>query len=307
MRRYHSISAYLQQRFGERVFKVALSNGCGCPNRDGTAGSSGCAFCSLEALRPSTEQGHVAGVRPIEVQIEEGLAYLRTRHGTVRAIGHFGNGSGTYASAESLRPFFFSAAAHPALVGLAISTRPDCIAPEHLELLRELSGQTFLWVELGLQSAHDRTLTRIGRGHTVEQFRRAHAMLREAKIPVCAHIILGLPGETPEMMLETIAFLNALPVWGIKIHNLHVLQGTPLEQLFHQGGVQIPTIERYASWVADAIEWLDPAILIHRFTGHGPRRLTVAPEWSVNKLAVMNAVEAELARRDGWQGKRRQA
>lgn len=303
MRRYHSIGVLLRQRFGERVCKIALQNGCGCPNRDGTAGWAGCAFCSLEALRPCTGREGPAAVRPIGEQIEEGLAYLQERHGAVRAIGHFGNGSATYAPAGSLRAPFFGAASHPAIVGLAISTRPDCIASEHVELLRELSGQTFLWVELGLQSAHDRTLRRIGRGHGVEHFREAHERLCAAGISVCAHVILGLPGEAREEMLQTVDFLNALKVWGVKFHNLHILKGTPLEELHRQGEVQLPAMELYASWVADAIERLEPSILIHRFTGHSPRRLTVAPEWSVNKLAVMNAVEAELQRRDAWQGK----
>ncbi len=300
--RYHSISTFLRTRFEGRVFKIALESGLGCPHRDGSVGRGGCSFCSLETLRPSTSW-KLSTIQPIPVQIEAGLKYLQGRHQAQRAIAHFGNASNTHADPERLRTLFEAAIRHPSIVGLAISTRPDCLDEGCVELLHELSQQTFLWVELGLQSAHNATLARIHRGHTVEQFTASCERLMRAHIPVCAHVILGLPGETPEMMHATTSFLSHIPVWGVKFHNLHVLKGTRLYDEWCAGAVEVPTLERYAGWVVDALERLHPSMVVHRVSGHGPKRLTVAPAWSINHLAIMNAVHAELLRRDTWQGK----
>lgn len=301
--RYKSINTVLKERFGERVYKVSLELGLGCPNRDGLKGSTGCTFCHAEALRPNTAKDSAAPRPSLAEQLAEGIAYIRARHGTTRSIAYFQNGSNTYARAHHLRPAFLEAAAHPAIVGLAISTRPDCIEDEHVQLLKEISGRTMLWVELGLQSACDETLVRIGRGHAVWDFEKAFRKLSAARINVCAHVVLGLPGESIETMLTTARFLNELGIWGAKIHNLHVLKDTPMEADYARGDVYVPTLKEYASWVVDFLEALSPEIIIHRFNSHSPRRLTIAPEWSVNKMATLNAVHAELERRDSWQGK----
>jgi len=302
--RYNSINALLRGRFGERVFKVTLEVGSGCPNRDGSKGSDGCSFCHPDALRASTWEGSGATPRPIGQQLDEGVEYIFRRHGSRRVISYLQSGSNTYMPKGRLAPILREAIAHPAVVGLAVSTRPDCIEDGHVRLLGDISRETMLWVELGLQSSHDGSLIRMRRGHTVSDFEHASRKLKEAGIDVCAHIVLGLPGETPEMMIETARFLNDSGVWGVKIHNLHVLKDTPLEEEFKRGEVPIPTLDEYAGWVTDFLEELDPAIVIHRFNSHSPRGLTVAPEWSVNKLATLNAVHAELERRDTFQGKR---
>jgi uncharacterized protein len=301
--RYNSINDLLKQRFGERVFKVTLESGCACPNRDGPLGSGGCTFCQPEALRPSTAREPGRSPAPIAAQLAEGIDYIRRRHGAQKVIAYFQNGTNTAAPAAELVPLFHTAIGHPAVVGLAISTRPDCIEEGHLELLQGLAAQTMLWVELGLQSAHDATLVDIRRGHTAAQFALATERLARAGIPVCAHVILGLPGETPEMMRATARFLNDAGVWGVKIHNLHVLAGTAMAERYERGELAIPSLAEYAGWVVDFLEELAPSIVIHRVNGHSPRRLTVAPAWSVNKLAILNAVEAELERRQTWQGK----
>ncbi len=302
--RYNSINTLLRRRFGERVFKVTLEIGSGCPNRDGTKGWRGCSFCRPDALRPSTsrEAGAIPG--PVAKQLDEGVEYILRRHGSRRVISYLQSGSSTYMPEARLAPILREAIAHPAVVGLAVSTRPDCIEDGHIGLLGDIARETMLWVELGLQSAHDVSLVRMGRGHTVSDFERALTRLKEADVDVCAHVILGLPGETPDMMTETARFLNETGVWGVKIHNLHVLKDTPLEGEFMRGEVRIPALEEYAGWVVDFLEVLRPEIVIHRFNSHGPRRLTVAPKWSVNKLATLNAVHAELERRDSFQGKR---
>jgi radical SAM protein (TIGR01212 family) len=318
--RYNSINDFLRGRFGERIFKVNLEIGSLCPNRDGTISTLGCSFCHPEALRPSTllrdcvtipsplmGEGQGEGdfsTTSIEAQLTRGIEYVRRRHGSHKVIGHFQNGSNTYAPAEKLAASFKACASHPAVKGLAISTRPDCINEDHLKLLEELSHNTFVWVELGLQSAHDETLQRINRGHSVCDFSNACRFLALRNIPVCAHVILGLPGETQEMMCETARFLNKTQVWGVKIHNLHVLRDTMMEKEYMEGRVEIPPLHVYAGWVVSFLEELSPDIVVHRVNSHSPRHLTVAPTWSINKLAVMNAVHAELKKRDSWQGKR---
>jgi uncharacterized protein len=302
--RYNSIGEFLRERFGERVFKVSLDSGCGCPHRDAADGLGGCAFCHREALLPSTAREITPAPRPIREQLEEGIDYIEKRHGTRRVIASFQSGTNTSAAAAALAPLFREAATHPQVAALSISTRPDAIAAEHLDLFRELASRTFLWVELGLQSAHEQTLAALRRGHTVQQFAEACRALSRAGIRTCAHVILGLPGETPEMMRRTAEFLSETGVWGVKIHNLHVLAGTEMERRYREGAVTIPTLEEYAGWVVDFLEALAPSIIVHRVNGHSPRQLTVAPAWSVNKLGIMNAVERELSLRDSWQGKK---
>ncbi len=302
--RYNSINTLLRGRFGGRVYKVTLDIGSGCPNRDGTYGREGCSFCHPDALRPNTSSDPQPTPKPLRAQLEEGIEYIHGRHGSQRVISYLQNGSNTYATAEWLGPLLDEAVAHPSVVGLAVSTRPDCVEQAHADLMAGLARRMMVWVELGLQSAHEETLIRIGRGHGVACFERAHALLSAAGIPVCAHVILGLPDETPGMMLDTARFLNDTGVWGVKIHNLHVLKETRLEGEFMEGKVHIPPREEYAGWVVDFLETLSPEIVIHRLSSHSPRRLTVAPKWSINKLATLNAVHDELERRDTFQGKK---
>ncbi len=304
MNRYNSINDFFKARFGQRVYKASLEIGSCCPNRDGKISKRGCSFCHPEALRPAIYKDEIPSGLSIQRQLDEGIDYIARRHGSHKVIGYFQSGSNTYAPADKLAPWFIAAASHPSVVGLAISTRPDCIEEEHIALIKEISLHTFVWVELGLQSAHDRTLERIGRGHTVRDFSDMCTRLALHNIPVCAHVILGLPGESVEMMCQTARFLNRTGVWGVKIHNLHILKDTRLEKEYWECKIRIPSQEEYAAWVVNFLEELSPEILIHRLNGHSPRHLTIAPKWSINKLATMNAVHEELERRDSWQGKR---
>lgn len=303
-KRYYSISSWLLSRFGERVYKVTLESGFSCPNRDGSFSRGGCIFCHPASYHPATAPVHGGSEKPIRAQIEEGIEYLKRRHGAARFIGYFQRGSNTHASPRAMAAVFGEAISHPDVAGLAISTRPDCIDADRIEVLSALAGKKPLWVELGLQSAHDKTLIAIRRGHSSSCFAEAARRLGEAGIPTCAHVILGLPGETPEMMKETARFINGCGIWGVKIHNLHVLKGTELSRLYEAGELSLPALEEYASWVADFLEELDPSTVVHRVSGHSPRRLTQAPTWSPNKLGIMNAVDAEMKRRESRQGLR---
>lgn len=324
-KRYNSVNDWLKKKFGGKIYKVSLESGCPCPNMDGTVGVGGCIFCNTESLRPATDLhltrretrdvrrelgcckdsdlGDRGSCLNIPSQLAIGIAYMKSRHRAEKFIAYFQNRSNTHAPTEHLRQIFGEALSHPEVVGLSVSTRPDCIDENHAELFRALSASKFVWVELGLQSAHDATLKLINRGHSAADFTRAINILNAAKIPVCAHIILGLPNETPGMMIETARFLNAAGVWGVKIHNLHVLRGTVLENLYNEGKVEIPSLKTYANWVVDFLEELNPKIIIHRVNSHSPRNLTVAPEWSVNKLAIFNEVELQMRKRGTWQGK----
>lgn len=304
-KRYNSVNEALRKKFGCRVFKVTLKSECSCPNRDGTAGLNGCAFCD--------ERSYEVSSNPVEKTKEKkntgetlksGIEYVKKRHNAAKFISYFQSGSNTNAPALKLRKLFYEAIDHPDVVGLAVATRPDCINDSHISLFEELSGKTLLWVELGLQSANDRTLKLLNRGHSVKDFESAVKKLKDRNISVCAHVILGLPGESEKDMLKTADFLNKIKIDGVKIHNLHILKGTLFEEWYREGKVKVCDLLTYARWAADFIEHLDPPILIHRVNGHAPRNLTVAPKWSVNKLAIFNAVEKELERRDGYQGKK---
>jgi len=290
--RYNSINAALKKRFGCKVFKVSLEGGFGCPNRDGKISTSGCAFCNEEAYLTKT----------LSPNLLDGIEYVKRRHGAAKFISYFQSGTNTYGPVKILKPLFEAAIDHPDVVGLAIGTRPDCITAENADLLEGLSRRTMLWVELGLQSANNETLRRINRGHTAFDFRNAAGILKQRNIPVVAHVILGLPGESIQDMHETAKFINETDIDGVKIHNLHVLKGTGLEKLYNEGKIELPALETYATWVADFLEQLKPSILIHRVNGHAPRHLTIAPQWSINKLAIFNAVERELKRRNTYQG-----
>ena len=278
-RRYHSINDVLKKRFGERTYKVMLDTGATCPNRDGALATAGCVFCNEQSYYPATDDKPSRTQHSISQQLEEGVAYARQRHDAEKFIAYFQRGSHTYGPLDTLTSSYEATLNHPDVVGLAISTRPDCLSEALCDTLAQIATKTMLWVELGLQSAHDTTLAHISRGHTVQDFIAAHARLRTRNIHTCAHIIVGLPGETGTQMIETAQFLARKGIWGVKIHNLHVLTGTKLEQMYQRNEVIIPTLEEYAGIVVDMLEHLPSEMVIHRINSHSPRRITVAPKW----------------------------
>jgi len=295
---YYDFRTYLRSVFGARVAKLPIDAGFTCPNRDGRSGTAGCVYCDGRgsALR---QAGPLPGV----------TEQLRAMEAKYRALGfskfipYFQTFTNTDAPLARLAALWDEAVGFsPGVVGLAVGTRPDCVPDETLDLLAAYRRQVRVHLELGLQSAHPATLARIGRGHTREQFDDAVRRAAARGLEVVAHVILGLPGETPAMMRETARTLAALPVAGVKIHALLVLDGTALAEGWRRGEVPLPDQSTYAGWVADFLELLPPAVFVERLTADGYRDILLAPAWSRNKPAVLQAVEAELARRGSRQG-----
>jgi radical SAM protein (TIGR01212 family) len=226
-----------------------------------------------------------------------GMEAMRRRYGAERFIAYFQAFTNTYAPLDTLKRLYAEATGFPDVVGLSIGTRPDCVPDEVLDLIASFVPRFDAWVEYGLQSAHDSTLRAIKRGHTVAQFTDAVVRARLRGIKVCAHVILGLPGETRAMMLDTACFIASFPVNGVKIHLLHVLKESPLEALYRDGRITLLSQAEYVSLVCDFLELLPPAMIVHRLTGEAPREILVAPEWALGKHAVLRAIRAELERR----------
>lgn len=298
-KRYNAFNFHLREHFGEKIIKVSFDGGFTCPNRDGKISTKGCIFCSPKG------SGDFAGDR--ELTIAEQFIQVRDR--TVKKwprakyIAYFQSFSGTYAGAEYLREIYNEALAIDDIVGLSVSTRPDCINDEVLEVLEEMNQRTYLWVELGLQSVHDSTLEWLNRGHDYACFIEALDKLRARGIRVCVHIILGLPCESRSQMIETAKKIGTKDIQGIKLHSLHVLRGTPLAEVMKNNELELITLEEYIKLVVDVLELLSPDIIIQRLMGDGPLEQVLAPKWTRKKWEVINGIERELENRDTWQGK----
>ena len=298
-KRYNLMGDYLKKRFGAKVVKISLNGGFTCPNIDGTKGTGGCTYCS------DSGSGDFAGspLLSISEQFSEGKKLPRAKWGTdVLYIPYFQANTNTYAPLPRLKALFEEALSLEKVVGLAVSTRPDCISEEIADYLGEFSKRTYLSVELGLQTVHDVTAEKINRCHTYEDFLRGFQMLKDRGINVCVHIINGLPGESREMMLETVRKVGGLGIHGIKIHLLHIIEGTRLAEQYLRGGLRTMELEEYIELVCDQIELLPADVLIERLTGDGARESLIAPLWSRDKRAVLNGIDKELRRRNTVQG-----
>jgi uncharacterized protein len=296
-KRYNAFSDELKRVFGCRVHRISVDAGFTCPNRDGTAGSDGCIYCGGEG---SGAFGIVRGV-PIAAQLEGGKEVMVRKYKAGKFIAYFQPYSNTYGPLERLRALYDEALAVKDIVGLIVGTRPDCLPPATLDLLAGYARRTWFWLELGLQSPHDRTLRQINRGHDFAAFAAAAKRCRELGIRVCAHVILGLPGESREDMLDTAGIINGLQIDGVKLHLLHVMRGTRLAEMYGRGEIRVMERDDYVGLVCDFLERLDSRISIQRLTGDGGRDL-VAPLWSLAKFEVLNAIDWELARRGSRQG-----
>ena len=295
---YRSFSAHLKERFGTRVHKISVDAGFGCPNRGGTRNLPGCLYCDPGG------SGAVGIDRRLTVaeQLEHGKEVMIRKYRAGKFLAYFQPFSNTCAPPGQLRRLYDEALAVADVVGLAVGTRPDCLDDDVLDLLADYHRRTYFWLELGLQSRHDRTLTWLRRGHDYACFLRAYAAAKQRGLQVCVHLIIGLPGEDRADLLATIAELARLEVDGVKLHLLHVLDGTPLGDLYRQGEIRVLSQAEYVGLIADVLERLPAATLIHRLTGDGPRDTLLAPLWSLNKWEVHNAIDAELARRGSSQG-----
>ncbi|TDM07683.1 TIGR01212 family radical SAM protein [Macrococcus lamae] len=301
-KRYHTWNYHLRQKFGQKIFKVALEGGFDCPNRDGTVAHGGCTFCSVAG------SGDFAGDRvdPIPVQFEKIKNRTHEKWKDGKYIAYFQAYTNTHAPLHVLKEKYEAALAQEGVVGLSIATRPDCLPDDIVEYLAELNERTYLWVELGLQTVHQQTSDLINRAHDMQCYYEGVAKLRKHNINICSHIINGLPGEDYNMMMETAHAVSDMDVQGIKIHLLHLLKGTPMVKQYEKGKLEFMTKDDYVSLVADQLEILPPEMIIHRITGDGPIELMIGPMWSVNKWEVLNAIDKELIDRDSWQGKKQE-
>jgi radical SAM protein (TIGR01212 family) len=298
-KRYYDLKSYFRNLFGTPVQKLTVDAGFTCPNRDGKLGFDGCSYC--DGRGSSWRQEGI--LPPLGQQIKIARSYYEKKGGAKKFLVYFQTFTNTYAPREKLAALWKEALAQDDVLGLAIGTRPDCLEEDTLDLLAELSRSHHLWLELGLQSLHPGSLKLINRGHTYECF--VEAVKRAAsrgRINLCAHIILGLPGETRQDMLATAHALAGLPLQGIKIHSLLALAGTALGEEYRQGRLTLPERSEYIDTVCDILEILPPKMVIHRLTAEGYQEIFLAPEWAKNKMAVLADIEKNLARRGSFQG-----
>lgn len=296
---YHSLDYALKAEFGEKVYKAALNGGFTCPNRDGKLGTKGCIFCSAEG------SGDFAASVELSVteQIDTAIEAIRKKTTANRFIAYFQSFTNTYGSISRMRRLFSEAVQHPNTAVLSVATRPDCIPDEVLDLLSEMNQIKPVWVELGLQSIHEKTATWMRRGYELSVFAEAVKKLRDRNITVIVHVILGLKDETKDMMLETIRYLNRLDIQGIKLQLLHVIDGTDLADEYRRGELTALSKEEYIDLLIDCLENLSPDVVIHRLTGDGPSKLLLAPMWSTRKREVLNEIHREMKLRESFQGK----
>ena len=296
---YYSLNRYLRERFGEKVYKLALDGGMSCPNRDGTLGSGGCIFCSA-CGSGDFAQGRCATVAE---QIARAKGRIRNKTGAEKFIAYFQSYTNTYAPVEYLETLFTEAISEPSVAALSIGTRPDCLPDEVVQLLARLNRIKPVWVELGLQTIHADTARRIRRGYELSIYEDAVARLKAAGLTVIVHVILGLPGEKREQMLQTIDYLGGVHrPDGVKLQLLHVLEGTDLAQMWRAGQVPVMEKEEYYDLLCECLRRLPPDMVIHRLTGDGPKRILLAPLWTGDKKRVLNDLNRELRRQNVRQG-----
>ena len=298
-KRFNSFNRVLRDGFDARVYKIGLRLDFTCPNRDGAVAVGGCIYCNNSSHTPANYRPRMS----VTEQLEQGAAALRRRHHAECFIAYFQSYTNTYDSPDRLEQLYREALAFPGVVGLAIATRPDCLADETLDLLARLARQTYLWLELGLESMRDRTLRWINRGHDLAQYIDAVERAHSRGLRICTHLILGFPGESRDEILEPAVFFNRLAIDGVKLHNLHVLKNTVLEKFYLAGFVPLLSQDDYAALVVDFLERLNPEIVMHRLSAEAHRTITVAPAWSIDKRGMHNRIHRELIGRDAWQGR----
>ena len=281
---YRSLNEELREKFGEKLYKLALDGGFTCPNRDGTIGSRGCTFC-------------LGGIERAKRRVEK-------KNPSGKYIAYFQSYTNTYAPAERLEALFGEAIAHPDIAALSVGTRPDCLPPEVLELLARLNKIKPVWVELGLQTIHEQTAEKIRRGYDLSVFDKAVKDCKAAGLYTVVHMIIGLPGETPEMAAQTADYIGKSGADGIKLQLLHVLRGTDMAEQYAAGEFEVMSMEEYISALEECVRRLPPQMTVHRLTGDGDKKYLIAPLWSADKKRVLNAVNGAFRRDNVVQGER---
>lgn len=296
---YYSFNQYLQEEFGEKLYKLSLETGCTCPNRDGTYGTGGCIFCSAGGSGEFAE----SAIADVHTQIERAKCRVSKKFKGEHYIAYFQSYTNTYGDAEKLRSIFFTAASNDCIRAVSIATRPDCLPPEILGILAELRQRRPVFVELGLQTVHAGTANLIRRGYPLSVYEDAVKKLHQIGVTVVTHIILGLPFETRAQMLETVRYVGSSGADGVKLQLLHVLRGTDLEKMYRRNEFQTLSKEEYIDILCDCIELLPKNVVVHRLTGDAPKALLIAPTWSANKKDVLNSIQKAFRERNIQQGK----
>lgn len=297
-KRYNLFSSYLKKKFNEKVYKVTLDAGFSCPNRDGTLSSVGCIFCDDSG---SFSQAH-SNKLSIENQLEIGMNTLKKRFKANKFLSYFQAYSNTYKPVQELKLLYDKALTPNDVVGISIGTRPDCVDEEKLDLIASYNKTKEVWLEFGLQSANDKTLKMINRGHDFKCFENAYLKAKERNINVCVHIILGLMNETYDDIMYTAKTLSKLKPDGVKFHMLCVLKNTPLEKIYSKNNFKLLNEDEYVNIICDFLEILPPSTKIHRIAGNGLNKLLIEPKWIMNKFETLNKIDKTLEKRNSCQG-----
>jgi len=298
MRLYNDYSSYLKNKYGCRVYRIALDAGFSCPNRDGTKGRGGCLYCNEDGSRAAYSEPQ----NPVEKQLSDRIEHLKRTKDAKKFIAYFQAFTNTYGPVDALKSVYDKVLPFKDIVGISIGTRPDSIDREKLSLIASYKDRYEVWLEYGLQSIHDKTLTAMNRGHNYKDFTSALTLTREFGILVSCHVIIGLPGESRQDIMETAEKLTELKIDGVKIHLLHILKGSQLETMYREGKVRLLEREEYVELACDFLERLSNDIVIQRLTGEGPRESHVAPDWALDKTGTINRIRETLERRKSCQG-----
>ncbi len=297
--RYYKFSRYLKEKYGEKVWKVPVDACFSCPNKDPLTGSGGCIFCRNDSFSHMQSLHNI----PLAEQIQTGIDFARQRQGINKYLVYFQSSTNTFAPVEVLRNYFYAALNFSGVVGLAIATRPDCLPPEVLALIEELTAKTDVWIELGLQSSHNSTLQKINRGHTFTDYLDAVEKLKQLPVRICTHIMIGLPGEDRSHVIATADEIAATGTHEVKIHPLLVLKETALEKMYENNEIKELELSEYVERVCDFLEHVPATMVIQRLTAESPREMLIAPQWAENKQIVIQTIEAGLAKANTFQGR----
>lgn len=295
--RYNSISDYLKNYFGEKTIKLSIDAGFTCPNRDGNVAYGGCAFCSAGG------SGELASKGEISKAIDEQININQDKWPNAKYLAYFQAHTNTYAPVDVLREKYYEALDDPRISGIVIATRPDCLSDEVIELLDEINKEHFMWVELGLQTIHEKTSKMLNIGYSLDVYDKAIDALLSKNIRIVTHLILGLPGESEEEMFESVSYVAQKPIFGLKLHLLNVVKGSRLYETMPDY-ISFDSIKEYVDLIVRLLEIIPPSITIHRLTGDVPRNLLVSPEWSYHKRTILNNINKELKDRNTCQGKK---
>lgn len=298
-KRYHTLSYHNKQTFNVKIFKAVIDAGFTCPNKDGSKGIGGCIFCDGGS-------GYFTNsyLKSVEEQIKMEFKRIKKKNPNARAIAYFQANTNTYADVQKLKNIYLPVLSQPDVAGISIGTRADCLQPQILDFLEELSHKTYLTVELGMQTIHDNTLKLINRGYNHNEFLKGFFSLKKRNIRTCIHIINGLPGENIDMMLETARNVGKLEPDALKIQLLHVIKNTPLEEMYKNDMLNVMSKENYISTVVNQLEYIPPQTVIERITGDGNKDKLIAPLWSTDKISVLGGIDKLQADSDSWQGKK---